>query len=117
MLEVGAAAVYTAMKEVFVACATVLMHLQAVKWRDKGVAWVSGKQAIELARWYIVGLEVGKKPLADGLCSFCGNYVFGGLASTRATSNRRSGSPRNCAVASRSNRIWSAALRLSQSCE
>eukprot|EP00665_Eupelagonemidae_sp_cell47_P016565 gene16565-biopygen8873 len=33
--------------------------------------------------------------LAAGLCARCGNYVFGGLGASRATSNRRSGPPRD----------------------
>ena len=83
------------MKEVFVAWATVLLNDRAAEWHSKDVSWMTGDQAIELARWYLWGLEIGYKPLAAGLCSRCGNYVYGDLGSGRATSNRRSGPPRD----------------------
>eukprot|EP00662_Eupelagonemidae_sp_cell21_P020431 gene20431-61307_t len=54
---------------------------QAKEWHEKEVCWLHGRDAIEYARWYLVGIEHGGQPLASGLCSFCGSYVFGALGS------------------------------------
>eukprot|EP00665_Eupelagonemidae_sp_cell47_P009565 gene9565-7778_t len=62
-----------AMKEVLVAWAIVMMDGKAQEWHEKRKAWMPARDAVELARWYIAGLEIGKQPLAAGLCKVVHN--------------------------------------------
>ena len=37
-----------------------------------GIAWTTGDKITEAIRWYLAGQRVGRKPIFDGVCAYCG---------------------------------------------
>ena len=67
----------------------------AEEWTRKRVANVPADETYELARWWALGQNVGRKPLFDGMCSMCGALLHGVQNKSSALSNKSSGPPCN----------------------
>ena len=63
------------------------------EWTKKKFANVPADETYELARWWALGQNVGKKPLLDGICSMCGALLYGVQNKSSAGSNKSSGPP------------------------
>ena len=46
-----------------------LFLAQADKWTDREVANLPADETYELARWFLLGQNVGKNPIFDGICA------------------------------------------------
>ena len=46
-------------------------------WTRGGYANLDAGEATELARWFLLGQNVGRKPLMDGICAMCGMHLYG----------------------------------------
>ena len=46
----------------------------------------------EIARWFMRGQRVGRRPLFDGICSMCGTLLYGNIGLS-GTSNKVAGLP------------------------
>ena len=66
---------------------------QCEDWSNRGVANMPSDEPYECAKWFIRGLNVGKKPLFDGMCSQCGTLLYGMLGQQSALNNKYSGTP------------------------
>ena len=66
---------------------------QCEDWSNRGVANMPSDEPYECAKWFIRGLNVGKKPLFDGTCSQCGTLLYGSLGHHSALSNKFAGAP------------------------
>ncbi|MDP6676206.1 MAG: hypothetical protein QGI29_01445, partial [Pirellulales bacterium] len=68
---------------------------QAVNWSRGGVANLASEDALDLAHWFIKGQAVGKRPIFDGICAFCGAWLHGDQNQCSALSNKATGKPVN----------------------
>ena len=62
-------------------------------WTTKKVANLHRCEAPELARYFILGLHVGSKPLFDGICAMCACLLHGNLQQHGSNSNKYAGPP------------------------
>ena len=70
-----------------------LFLAQADKWTDREVANLPADETYELARWFLLGQNVGKNPIFDGICAQCGALLYGVQNKSHALSNKCSGPP------------------------
>ena len=62
------------------------------EWSNSGVANLPHDETLELAKWFMKGQSVGRKPLVDGICANCGCLLYG-TVNGFALSNKNSGPP------------------------
>ena len=63
-----------------------------IRWTKQQVTNLTVDRTLTMARYFIMGLEVGKEPLFTGLCAMCANLLYGSC-SGRGISNCRAGHP------------------------
>ena len=73
----------------------LLWHEQVERWDRQGRAWTEPEQINEATRWYLMGQRAGDAPLFDGMCSRCGDLLFGGLNQSALAGNKKNGPPRD----------------------
>ena len=66
---------------------------QAEDWSNRGVANMPSDEPYECAKWFLKGVNVGKKPLFDGICSQCGTLLYGNTGGHSALSNKFAQAP------------------------
>ena len=54
---------------------------------------VKSKETYEIARYFLLGQNVGSAPLFDGLCAMCGVLLHGTAGHNSALSNKEIGPP------------------------
>ena len=55
----------------------LLWREQTLQWQQLGKAWTSEAKIIGTVRWYLLGQGVGLKPIFHGICSHCGQLLYG----------------------------------------
>ena len=70
-----------------------LFRAKSAEWTQRGVANLGPKRTLGLARWWLKGQAVGRRPLIDGMCARCSALLHGTLYQTSALSNKRMGPP------------------------
>ena len=73
----------------------VMFFAQSVDWSRRGFANTNADETLELGRWFMRGQKVGKKPIFDGICSFCGTLLHGDINDLSSLSNKRTSPPVN----------------------
>ena len=63
-----------------------------IRWTKQQVTNLTVDRTLTMARYFLMGLEVGKEPLFTGLCAMCANVLYGSY-SGRGISNCRAGHP------------------------
>ena len=56
-----------------------LWNDQVWHWQYTEKAWTSEEKIIGCIGWYLKGQHVGETPIFDGICSRCGDLLFGNL--------------------------------------
>ena len=64
-------------------------------WTRMGKANLESTDTNDLARYFLLGMNIGQKPIFENLCSNCGCFLFGGLGDNDGLSNKRAGVPRD----------------------
>lgn len=72
-----------------------LFLAQAEAWTNGGVANLSSDETLELARWFMRGQTIGRKPIFDSICAQCGTLLHGTQNQNCALSNKRTAPPSN----------------------
>jgi len=75
----------------------LLWHEQVERWARLGVAWTEPGQIMQATKWYLSGQRAGDRPLFDGMCSRCGDLLYGPLNQSVLGANKRNGEPRDAA--------------------
>ena len=75
----------------------LLWHEQVERWARLGVAWTEPEQIMQATKWYLSGQRAGDRPLFDGMCSRCGDLLYGPLNQSVLGANKRNGEPRDAA--------------------
>ena len=57
----------------------LLWHEQVERWEKQKLAWTEPHQINEATRWYLMGQRASDAPLFDGMCSRCGDLLYGAL--------------------------------------
>ena len=73
----------------------LLWHEQVERWNRQGLAWTAPEQISDATKWYLTGQRASAKPLVDGFCSRCGEWLYGALNQCALGGNKRSGEPRD----------------------
>ena len=66
---------------------------QSDRWSKAGVANLNVDETPELAKWFLHGMNVGAKPIFDGICSMCGALLYGEINQRSANHNKTAGPP------------------------
>ena len=61
------------------------------RWNACGVAWTTREQTVGAVYAYLHGQSVGRHPVYDGMCAYCGNLLYGTV--DRSPGNKFSGPP------------------------
>ena len=72
-----------------------LLQTQAERWTAEGVANLEHDDTYELARWFLRGQDVGRKPIFQGMCTYCAAWLHGDQNQHSALSNKTTGPPVN----------------------
>ena len=83
------------MDKMLLALWSALYWEMCLEWTARGLANLAPERCHELARWFLRGQALSRKPLHDGICSFCGAWLHGACNQNTATSNKCSGPPVN----------------------
>jgi len=70
-----------------------LLQTQAERWTTEGVANLEHDDTYVLARWFLRGQDVGRKPIFQGMCAYCGAWLHGDQNQNSALSNKTTGPP------------------------
>ena len=73
----------------------LLWHEQVERWERLGLTWTRPEQINEATKWYLMGQRAGDAPLFDGMCSRCGDLLFGSLNQSAVAGNKKNGPPRD----------------------
>ncbi len=73
----------------------LLWHEQVERWTQQNRAWTQPDEINEATRWYLLGQRAGDKPLFDGMCSRCGDLLFGPMNQSYLAGNKKNGPPRD----------------------
>jgi hypothetical protein len=65
---------------------------ECIRWTKQKVTNLTVDRTLTMARYFLMGLEVGKEPLFTGLCAMCANLLYGSCSGT-GISNCRAGYP------------------------
>ena len=63
-----------------------------IRWTKQKVTNLTVDRTLTMARYFILGLEVGKEPLFTGICAMCANLLYGSW-NGRGISNCKAGHP------------------------
>ena len=63
-----------------------------IRWTKYKVTNLTVDRTLTMARYFLLGLEVGKEPLFTGLCAMCANLLYGSWTG-RGISNCKAGHP------------------------
>ena len=63
-----------------------------IRWTKQNVTNLTVDRTLTMARYFLLGLEVGKEPLFTGLCAMCANLLYGSW-NGRGISNCKAGHP------------------------
>jgi hypothetical protein len=64
---------------------------RSIFWSSTEVANVTANRTLGLGRSFAIGHKLGKKPLHDGICAFCGELLWGNVGSSNG--NKQKGPP------------------------
>ena len=65
-----------------------------IRWTKQQVTNLTVDRTLTMAKYFLMGLAVGKEPLFTGLCAMCANLLYGsGTYNGRDISNCRAGHP------------------------
>ncbi len=70
-----------------------LFLAQCDGWSNDGVANMEAYETFELARYFILGSNVGQRPILDAICAQCGSLLHGMVNQGSALSNKTCGPP------------------------
>ena len=70
-----------------------LFLAQSEAWTKRKVANLPADETYELARWFLLGQNVGNNPIFDAICAQCGALLHGVQNMSHALSNKCSGPP------------------------
>eukprot|EP00973_Karenia_brevis_P024650 3400481-Karenia_brevis.AAC.1 len=72
-----------------------IMLTASERWTKRGVANLNHERTHLLAHCFLRGQAVGKHPIHDGICAFCGALLYGQQNERSALSNKTNGPPIN----------------------
>ncbi|MDP6562127.1 MAG: hypothetical protein QF793_04360, partial [Candidatus Peribacteraceae bacterium] len=67
----------------------------ADEWSRRGKANLPSSDTNDLARYFLIGMNIGQKPIFENICANCGCFLSGMVNDNDGLSNKRSGVPRN----------------------
>ena len=62
------------------------------RWNSAGKGWTTKKKVLGATHWYLAGQRLGRQPIYDSLCAFCGSLLHGEL-NNPGSGNKFSGRP------------------------
>ena len=62
------------------------------RWNSAGKGWTTKKKVLGATHWYMAGQRLGRQPIYDSVCAFCGSLLYGALNSPEL-GNKFSGKP------------------------
>ena len=62
------------------------------RWNSAGKGWTTKKKVLGATHWYMNGQRLGRQPIYDSVCAFCGSLLYGALNSPEL-GNKFSGKP------------------------
>ena len=63
-----------------------------IRWSKQKVINLTVDRTLTMAKYFLLGLEVGKEPLFTGICAMCGSLLYGSC-NGRGNSNGKAGHP------------------------
>ena len=72
---------------------TMLWYNQTLQWQRANKAWAAESKIRGAIRWYLHGQRVGATPIFNGICSHCGQLLYGTIGSGMC--NKVTGRPKN----------------------
>ena len=70
-----------------------LFRAKSAEWTRRGAANLGPRRTMGLARWWLKGQSIGRRPIYDGMCARCSSLLHGTVYQTSALSNKRMGPP------------------------
>ena len=70
-----------------------LFFEQSRNWTKAKVSNLNCDETPQIARWFLLGVDLGSKPLFDGLCSCCATLLFGHYNDSSAGTNWKPAPP------------------------
>ncbi len=67
----------------------------ADEWSRKGKANLTSSDTNDLARYFLIGMHIGQKPIFENICANCGCFLSGITNESDGLSNKCSGLPRD----------------------
>ncbi len=67
----------------------------ADEWSRKGKANLPSSDTNDLARYFLIGMNIGQRPIFENICANCGCFLSGIVNAHDGLSNKCSGLPRN----------------------